>query len=606
MYRGQFLAKNVGAISLRRILPLLILFVAGPSGWTQLMIQKTITVDQVIPDRGQYVSTFTWTDHAGLAAITDVNVGLDLSSASGTTMRLGQIYATLSFGTASEGSRVAVLLNREGVSNTNAFGSSLQSLNVTLDDSAATNIYNLTTGTGTYAADGRLGVDPYGTRVAYDASQVTNGLSALNGNWLNSSVWSLLVADVQAGNQAKLNSWSLQVQGLAPTSGTFDPGEGATVSGSGSIDSTLTTGTGGSRTVSVAEGQLLSLAGGLTGSGTLTTAGSGTTVLAGSSTGFTGTVSVGGTGTTEIGSTGALGGGTLVQSSGESTVKFSAGGAFSNAMSVFKVAFTTNGTSLTGQTTVNNATFDVASGNTNTVSGKITGTGGVTKTGLGMLILSGEDPNDFTGASAVHAGILKLQKSSASSVAISGGTIALHGGTLLLGQANQISDATAVTLAGGTLDTAGFADRVGVLKVTGNSTISGLATASGAGVASASDFLFSSVDLSDYSTSGGGSTLNLGGGYSYGQTINITSSNFTSWGGYSSTSLNSFADKIQFGNTGMKAQISFNGGSGANALTYVTAIPEPKVYVAIVILCALIGLTEYRRRRCEKKAAARI
>ncbi|NDE85901.1 MAG: hypothetical protein EB056_07785, partial [Verrucomicrobia bacterium] len=390
-------------------------------------------------------------DHAGLATITDVNVGLNLSSAAGMTMRLGQIYATLTFGTASEGSRVAVLLNREGVSNTNAFGSSLQSLNVTLDDSAATNIYNLTSGTGTYAADGRLGVDPYGTRLAYDTNQITAGLSALNGNWLSSSVWSLLVADVQAGNQAKLNSWSLQVLGSAPTSGTFDPGEGATVSGSGSIESTLTTGSGGSRTVSVAESQALSLSGGLTGSGTLATAGSGTTVLAGSSAGFTGTVSVGGTGTTEIASSTALGSGSLFQSDGNSTVKFSTGGAFSNAfsnlMSVYNVAFTANGTSLTGQTTVNNATFDVASGNTNTISGKITGTGGVTKTGLGMLLLSGGDPNDFTGASAVHAGTLKLQKSSASLVAISGSTIALHGGTLLLGQANQISDATAVTLA---------------------------------------------------------------------------------------------------------------------------------------------------------------
>jgi len=597
MYREQFSAKKSDATSLRCILPLLILFVTGPSGWTQLMIQKTITVDQVIPDRGQYVSSFAWTDHAGLATITDVNVGLNLSSAAGTTMRLGQIYATLTFGTASEGSRVAVLLNREGVSNTNAFGSSLQSLNVTLDDSAATNIYNLTSGTGTYAADGRLGVDPYGTRLAYDTNQITAGLSALNGNWLSSSVWSLLVADVQAGNQAKLNSWSLQVLGSAPTSGTFDPGEGATVSGSGSIESTLTTGSGGSRTVSVAESQALSLSGGLTGSGTLATAGSGTTVLAGSSAGFTGTVSVGGTGTTEIASSTALGSGSLFQSDGNSTVKFSTGGAFSNLMSVYNVAFTANGTSLTGQTTVNNATFDVASGNTNTISGKITGTGGVTKTGLGMLLLSGGDPNDFTGASAVHAGTLKLQKSSASLVAISGSTIALHGGTLLLGQANQISDATAVTLAGGALDTAGFADRVGVLKVTANSTISGLATSAEAGVASASDFLFAGVDLSDYSTSGGGSTLNLSGGYSYGQSINFASSNFSSWSGYNTTSLNSFADKIQFGDSGLKAQISFNGGSGANSLTYVTAIPEPKVYVAVGILCALIGWTEYRRRR---------
>ena len=585
-------------MSVRNFLVGIVLLVAGSSGWAQLIISKTITENQNIPDRGQYVSSFTWTDHSGLATITDVNVGLNLSSASGTTMRLGQMYATLTFGTASEGSRVAVLLNREGVSNTSAFGSALQSLNVTLDDSATTNIYNLTSSTGTYAADGRLGVNPTGTRVAYSADQITAGLSALNGNWLGSSVWSLLVADVQAGNAAKLNSWSLQVQGSAPTSGTFDPGNGATVSGAGSIESTLTTGSGGSTTVSVAGGQSLSLSGGLTGSGTLATAGSGTTVLAGNSTGFTGTVSVGGTGITEVGSTGALGGGTLVQSNGDSTVKFSAGGAFNNAISVYNVAFTANGTSLTGRTTVNNATFDVANGNTSTISGKMTGSGGVTKTGLGTLLLAGADANDFTGASAVNAGTLVLQKSSSSTVAISGSTIALNGGTLLLGQANQISDATAVTLNGGALNTAGFADQVGVLRVTANSTISGLVTSAG-GVATGSDFLFSSVDLSDYSTSSG-AVLTLSG-VGYGQSVNLASSNYTGWS--NAGNLNNFTDKIQFGSTGMKASISFNGSTG---LTYITAIPEPKVYVAIGILCALVGWTEYRRRRCEKKAAARI
>ena len=585
-------------MSVRNFLVGIVLLVAGSSGWAQLIISKTITENQNIPDRGQYVSSFTWTDHSGLATITDVNVGLNLSSASGTTMRLGQMYATLTFGTASEGSRVAVLLNREGVSNTSAFGSALQSLNVTLDDSATTNIYNLASSTGTYAADGRLGVNPTGTRVAYSANQITAGLSALNGNWLSSSVWSLLVADVQAGNAAKLNSWSLQVQGSAPTSGTFDPGNGATVSGAGSIESTLTTGSGGSTTVSVASGQSLSLSGGLTGSGTLATAGSGTTVLAGNSTGFTGTVSVGGTGITEVGSTGALGGGPLVQSNGESTVKFSAGGAFNNAISVYNVAFTANGTSLTGRTTVNNATFDVANGNTSTLSGKITGSGGVTKTGLGTLLLAGADANDFTGASAVNAGTLVLQKSSSSTVAISGSTIALNGGTLLLGQANQISDATAVTLNGGALNTAGFADQVGVLRVTANSTISGLVTSAG-GVATGSDFLFSSVDLSDYSTSSG-AVLTLSG-VGYGQSVNLASSNYTGWSNVGN--LNNFTDKIQFGSTGMKASISFNGSTG---LTYITAIPEPKVYVAMAMLLALVGVTEYRRRRCGKKAAARI
>ena len=564
------------------------------TGWSQLIISKTVTVDQNIPDRGQIVSSLTWSDHSGLATITDVNVGLSLSSASGSTMRLGQMYATVTFGTASESERVAVLLNREGVSSSSAFGSSLSSLNVVLDDSAPTNIYNLTTSTGTYQADGRIGVNPYGTRVAYSANQITAGLSALNGDWLSSSIWSLLVADTQAGNAAKLNSWSLRVEGLAPSSGTFEVGNNATVSGSGVVNSTLSTGSVGSVTLVVADGQMLSLNGGLTGVGNLQTSGGGTTVLSGNSSGFSGTVNVAGTGTAVIASTTALGAGSLVQSSGSSTVKFSEAGTWNNAMSVYNVAFTANGTVLAGRTTVNHSTFDVGNGNTDTLSGKITGSGGVKKTGLGTLLLAGSESNDFQGDSAVYAGMLKLQKPNA--LAISGSTIALHGGTLLLAAANQIGDATAVTLNGGLLNTGGNADRVGILKVTADSTIAGLVVSSGRGVATGSDFLFSGVDLTSYSTSSG-SILTLAG-VGYGQSVNFASSNYTGWTGYSGDRLNSFADKIQFGSTGMKAQLSFEGGTG---FTYVTAIPEPNVYVGMAMLLVLVGVAETRRRKSAGK-----
>jgi autotransporter-associated beta strand protein len=246
----------------------------------------------------------------------------------------------------------------------------------------------------------------------------------------------------------------------------------------------------------------------------------------------------------------------------------------------------------------NTATMESASTKTLEVTGSISGAGGLSKLGLGTLLLAGSTANTFTGVASVDAGTLKLQKTGGVA-AVSAGTIAINGGTLLLGAANQISDSTAVTMAGGTLNTDGFADRVGKLTVSANSAISGLVTSSGGGVATSSDFLFSGVDLNNYATSSG-SSLNLGGGYGYQSTINFSSSNYTGWSGYSTTSLNNFADKVQFGNTGMKAQINFNGSTG---LTYITAIPEPKVYVAIGILCALIGWTEYRRRRCEKSAA---
>ena len=257
-----------------------------------ITVNRNFSVNQDVPDRGQYVSTYQ-IGNAGLATISDVNVGLSLSSASGSTMRLGQMYATVTVGTASEGSRTAVLLNREGVSNTSAFGSALSSLNVTFDDSAATNIYNLTGSTGTYAADGRIGVNPYGTRVAYNANQITAGLSALNGAWKDT--WSLLVADTQAGNRAQLNSWSLSITGTAASSGTMDPGAGGTISGNGSgtetIGATVSSSGIGASAVSIAAsaGQVLDLTGGITGGGDFKKTGEGVMRI-GDSSGFTGTL----------------------------------------------------------------------------------------------------------------------------------------------------------------------------------------------------------------------------------------------------------------------------------------------------------------------------
>lgn len=258
----------------------------------QITVNRTITVNQNVPDRGQYVSTLQIAD-AGIATINDVNIGLNLGSASGSTMRLGQLYSTLTVGTASEGSRTAVLLNRPGVSSTSAFGSALSSLNVILDDAAATNIYNLTGSTGTYAADGRLGVNPYGTRVVYRSSDINAGLSVLNGDWRDT--WSLLVADVQQGNTARLNSWSLNITGTAASSGTMNVGAGGAVSASGlgvqTIGATVASVGSGADAISLgaSSGQTLDLTGGITGSGDFKKTGNGILRI-GDSAGFTGTL----------------------------------------------------------------------------------------------------------------------------------------------------------------------------------------------------------------------------------------------------------------------------------------------------------------------------
>ena len=265
----------------------------------EVTLLRSVAVNQEIPDRGQYVSmSLLDLANVGMASITDVNVNLSLSSLNESSpMRLGQIYSSLTYGVASEDERVAVLLNRVGVTDSNAFGSRLSSLNVTLDDSAATNIFNAVTGTGTYQADGRSGVNPYAGGVAYSSGSINAGLSALNGSLLESRQFSLLVADTQqGGGQARLDSWGVQVKGTAANSGLLNLGAGGSVRATGATESvgatvvSSSTGSGSVGLLAMAN-QSLNLSGGLKGSGEFNKTGSGT-VRVGNSSEFTGTLNV--------------------------------------------------------------------------------------------------------------------------------------------------------------------------------------------------------------------------------------------------------------------------------------------------------------------------
>jgi autotransporter-associated beta strand protein len=256
---------------------------------------RNLEVNQQVSDRGQYVSLLDMAD-SGIAGISNVRVDLSLSSLSQQNpMWLGQVYASLTYGVASEEERTAVLLNRPGVSNSNSFGSSLSSLNVTFDDSAATNIFNVASGTGTYQADGRLGVNPLGNRVAYNSGDINSGLAALNGNGLLSQKFSLLVADTQQGARANLDRWGVKVTGTAASSGLLNLGDGGSVAATGTGTQTVggTVQSSGEVGLQAAANQILNLSGGLSGYGVFKKTGAGT-VNVGNSSGFTGNLNVDG------------------------------------------------------------------------------------------------------------------------------------------------------------------------------------------------------------------------------------------------------------------------------------------------------------------------
>lgn len=276
----------------RRLFSLVL--VAGPlclGAWQaqgQLTINYNFTPNVTVTDNGQITQTKTLGGLSGLSTFSDVDVRLELTSANGgDPMFLGDMYSTLTFGStlAGETTRTAVLLNRPGRDNTNALGSSLSSLNVTLDDSVShTNIWATTSSTGTYNSDGRLGVDPHAAGVAFSNGDRNNTLTSLNGAQLPSNRVVLLVADTDPGGTATLTSWGLSVTGTAASSGTFTPGAGAWLSDPNSsavnnVGATLnTTGADGGSLLMIFAGTT-TFSGGITGTAGITKTGAGTLII---------------------------------------------------------------------------------------------------------------------------------------------------------------------------------------------------------------------------------------------------------------------------------------------------------------------------------------
>ncbi|MFM6132264.1 MAG: beta strand repeat-containing protein, partial [Sphaerospermopsis kisseleviana] len=254
-------------------------------------------------------------------------------------------------------------------------------------------VYFITNTTGTYAADGRIGVNPFATnRVAYNTNQITAGLSALNGDWQSSGTWSLLVADAQIGNRAQFVSWTLRVIGTAATNGTVSPGNGGTISVVGTNSETLgatvdSTGTGANAVnLSPGAGAQLTLSAGLSGSGDFRQQTDGTVKVEGESTGFTGKFTLD-AGELQVASSGALGTTNRIEIAGANTLVRLATPVISNTI------VTTGGAP---------ARID----GEGQIAGAISGGGGLIKQGANTIILSGT--SDFSGGVRLLGGTLAV------------------------------------------------------------------------------------------------------------------------------------------------------------------------------------------------------
>jgi hypothetical protein len=168
-------------------------------------------INATIPDG----SPVGWSGNAAASgfgtSISDISVNLNISGGYN-----GDLYAYLSYGGV-----LVPLLNRVGVTSGDSFGYANPGFNITLSSTAvgAQDVHfyqnhspSYDTGTGqllgTWQPDGR-NIDPQSAPSAFDsASRVNFGsFNSLNPN----GTWTLFFADMSAGGQSQLVSWSLDI-----------------------------------------------------------------------------------------------------------------------------------------------------------------------------------------------------------------------------------------------------------------------------------------------------------------------------------------------------------------------------------------------------------
>lgn len=151
--------------------------------------------------------------------ITNVSVSLNISGGYN-----GDLYAYLR----GPNGGFAVLLNRVGVANGNAFGYDDTGFDITFDDSLNfTNVhfyqnfdYNLNGNgqlTGTWSSDGR-NIDPLSDPSLFDTAQPISLLNSFDGTDPNGT-WTLFLADLSNGGLSTLTSWSLSIESVPEPSG---------------------------------------------------------------------------------------------------------------------------------------------------------------------------------------------------------------------------------------------------------------------------------------------------------------------------------------------------------------------------------------------------
>jgi autotransporter-associated beta strand protein len=171
-------------------------------------VSYTFTPNSMILDGNANGLALTFQNVSGFTGITDLTVDLNISG-----NYIGDLY-----GYVTKDTGFSVLLNRPGRDASHPYGFYGGGMNITLSDSAASDVHSANNAggvlTGTYRPDGRA-MDP-ATVVTGDSRSAT--LSSFNG-LAAGGLWTLFLADLAPGAIHTLNSYSFNFQASGNTGG---------------------------------------------------------------------------------------------------------------------------------------------------------------------------------------------------------------------------------------------------------------------------------------------------------------------------------------------------------------------------------------------------